>query len=183
MQAGDRLPLNRAPDFYSIPEGKPCRALPWSARPDAWYAPSPIRFLAGPEYNELTGKAQQLLETTAWPIAPKSDRMGYRTSGPVLELKAPVEMVSTAVVSGTVQLLPDGQFIVLMADCQTTGGYPRIGQVINADIPRLAQLRPGERFRLEQVDMDTAIDAADKQARWLRRVTAGFYFNQKQYFV
>ena len=65
--------------------------------------------------------------------------MGYRLNGPTLQLSEPLEMISTAVTRGTIQLLPSGQCIVLMADNQTTGGYPRIGHIISADFSNLAQ--------------------------------------------
>lgn len=174
LQAGDRLPLRQAADFSAFLSGKDCRVMPWSIRPHRLYANSAgIRFLPGPEYACLTEKSRQLLETAHWPIAPQSDRMGYRTSGPALALNAPLEMVSAAVMPGTLQLLPDGHFVVLMAGCQTTGGYPRIGHIIGADLPKMAQLRAGERFRLEKVDLETAVVTACNQESWLRRIAYG----------
>lgn len=170
LQAGDRLPLRQAADYSAFLSGEGCRVMPWYIRPYRLHADSAgIRFLPGPEYGGLTEKSQQLLETAHWPIAPKSDRMGYRTSGPALALNAPLEMVSAAVIPGTLQLLPDGHFVVLMAGCQTTGGYPRIGHIIGADLSKMAQLRTGNRFRLEIVDMETAVAAACSQENWLWR--------------
>ena len=82
--------------------------------------------------------------------------MGYQLKGNPLSLQQPLELVSSAVSFGTVQLLPDGQLIVLMADHQTTGGYPRIAHVITAHLPKLAQLRPSESIQFKWTDMEEA---------------------------
>ena len=90
-------------------------------------------------------------------------RQGYRLDGPGLALAAPLEMISEAVAFGTVQVPPDGQPIVLMADRQTTGGYPKIASVASVDLPLLAQRVPGETLRFERVTLDEA------QALYLER--------------
>jgi allophanate hydrolase subunit 2 len=104
----------------------------------------------------------------AWRVTAESNRMGYRLAGPALALTAPFELVSQAVSCGTVQVPPGGQPIVLMADRQTTGGYPRIAEVIVADVPRMAQSGAGsEPLRFERVTL-LAADEARLQA--VRRV-------------
>lgn len=104
-----------------------------------------------------------------WRIAPASNRMGYRLSGSTLALQAAREIVSQPVCLGTVQVPAGGQPIVLMADRQTTGGYPRIAEVIAADIARLAQAAPGRSaVRFDRVTLDAA-DAAREAAS--RRVS------------
>jgi antagonist of KipI len=82
--------------------------------------------------------------------------MGYQLNGSPLMLQRPLELVSSAVSFGTVQLLPNGQLIVLMADHQTTGGYPRIAHVATAHLPKLAQLRPSDAIQFKLTDMETA---------------------------
>ena len=67
-----------------------------------------------------------------------------------------MEMVSSGVDFGTIQLLPNRQLMILMADHQTTGGYPRIGNIIRAHLPRLAQLQPGTEIRLHTTNIHTA---------------------------
>lgn len=94
-----------------------------------------------------------------WTVGPSSDRMGVRFEGPPLHFDSPLELVSEAIVPGTVQLPPDGRPIVLGVDAQTTGGYPRIAHVIASDLCRLMQLRPGERVRSVRVTREAA-DAA-----------------------
>ena len=101
-----------------------------------------------------------------WRVAPESNRMGYRLVGPKLALAAPREIVSQAVSLGTVQVPAGGQPIVLMADRQTTGGYPRIAEVVSADLPRLAQVAPGSvAVRFEKVTLDAADAARGDLAR------------------
>jgi antagonist of KipI len=82
--------------------------------------------------------------------------MGYRLEGVELPLRNPVELLSEGVAFGTVQLPPDGMPIVLMADRQTTGGYPRIGEVASVDLPLIAQLKPGDRLRFRPITVDDA---------------------------
>ena len=117
---------------------------------------APIRVMRGREWSYFSSRAQQALEAEPYRISPQSDRMGYRLEGEKLELTAPREVVSEAVDFGSIQVPADGQPIILMADRQTTGGYPKIGHVCAVDLPRLAQKMPGETIRLELVDLGTA---------------------------
>jgi antagonist of KipI len=82
--------------------------------------------------------------------------MGYRLQGEALLLKTPMELISSPVGFGTIQLLPNGQLIVLMADHQTTGGYPRIASVITADLPRLAQLPVNTAIKFKLITLSKA---------------------------
>jgi antagonist of KipI len=87
-------------------------------------------------------------------------------------MERPVELVSSAVSFGTVQLLPSGQMIVLMADHQTTGGYPRIAHVISAHLPKLAQLRPCDTVQFKRMDISAAeilLAAQQKELHILQR--------------
>ncbi|MGN6151250.1 MAG: biotin-dependent carboxyltransferase family protein [Lysobacteraceae bacterium] len=90
-----------------------------------------------------------------WTVDPRSDRQGLRCAGPAFAADLP-EQVSAAVAPGTVQLPPDGRPIVLLADAQTAGGYPRLGHVIATDLPRLAQRRAGDALRVVAVTRDEA---------------------------
>lgn len=115
-----------------------------------------VRVVRGSEYERLTAISERDLMTEAFALTRDCDRMGYRLGGRALHLLHPCEMVSAAVSFGTIQLLPDGQMIVLMADHQTSGGYPRIGNVISADLPTLAQCGPGDEIRFEVVTIEEA---------------------------
>jgi antagonist of KipI len=89
-------------------------------------------------------------------VSASSDRMGYRLDGATLALRSPTELLSEGTTFGTVQLPPGGAPIILMADAQTTGGYPRIAEVTSVDLPLLAQLKPGDRLRFRIVSLDEA---------------------------
>ncbi|MFT3823255.1 MAG: biotin-dependent carboxyltransferase family protein [Chitinophagaceae bacterium] len=140
-----------------LPEGKDYRFLKWRAGTGHTYLhPNEIHFTKGHEWELLTTAAQKDLQQNNFIIHPSSDRMGYHLRSTALQLSQPREMVSSGVGFGTVQLLPNGQLIVLMADHQTTGGYPRIGHIINAHLPKLAQLRAGDTFQFVLTDQETA---------------------------
>lgn len=115
-----------------------------------------IRIVAGAEFEELTAISQQNLLKTNFKISASSDRMGYRLQGKPLYLLNSKELISSAVNFGTIQLLPDGQIIVLMADHQTTGGYPRIAHVIPSDLPLLAQLGANDQAAFHLVTLEEA---------------------------
>jgi len=179
LQAGDVLPFRRQADYTNILEGKNSWLLPWKANVSGLYpSGDTLRFCAGPEYDYLTSESKKQLETARWKVTRQSNRMGYRTEGLALTLTEPLELVSAAVVPGTIQLLPNGHFIVLMADSQTTGGYPRIGHIIGADLPGLAQMGAGMSFCLEHVHLEVATKAKYRQAQRLRRLEWGSVFNR-----
>jgi antagonist of KipI len=94
--------------------------------------------------------------------------MGYHLKGVTLELVRPLEMISSAVGFGTLQLLPASQLIALMADHQTTSGFPRIGHVISAHLPKLAQLRPCDAIQFKIVGLEKAEELLLKQQQELK---------------
>ena len=121
------------------------------------YSGAPVvRLVAGAHEHALSPTARDRLYDTEFRISSQSDRMGYRLEGPTLELAAPLELLSEPVAFGTVQLPPSGSPIILMADRQTTGGYPRIGEVATVDLPLLAQLKPGDRVRFRAISLEGA---------------------------
>ncbi|MEI8059212.1 MAG: biotin-dependent carboxyltransferase family protein [Ferruginibacter sp.] len=117
---------------------------------------SSIRFIIGPEYPLLNTVSKKIFSSSAFVISNQSDRMGYRLNGQALFLKKIVEFISSPVGFGTIQLLPNGNLIVLMADHQTSGGYPRIASVITADLPRLAQLPVNAAINFKLVTLSEA---------------------------
>ncbi|MCB0530995.1 MAG: biotin-dependent carboxyltransferase family protein [Saprospiraceae bacterium] len=174
LRTGDVLALRQNTFGAQLSSDEKMRCFPWSANVSDFYpANQPIRFCQGPEYAWLDIESQTSLEKTDWQITAQSNRMGYRLKGAGLQQQHATELVSSAVTPGTIQLLPNGQPIVLMTDSQTTGGYPRIGQVIQADLPRLAQLGAGQSFPLQAVSLDTVFAAFQEQMQLLRRVQTG----------
>ena len=103
-----------------------------------------IRVIAGAENDWMTTESIQQFNSKNFILSNRCDRMGYHLQSDPLLLQISTELLSTAVTKGTIQLTPGGQLIVLMSDCQTTGGYPRVAQVAAVDLPVLAQLKPGD---------------------------------------
>ena len=125
-----------------------------------------LRMTPGPQLDALTRNARARLFDVPFTISARSDRMGFRLEGSALALLTPIEPRSAGVAFGTVQLPPDGTPIILMADRQTTGGYPRLGEIATVDLPSLAQRRPGDRVRL------TYVSLAEAQRQYLARERA-----------
>jgi len=115
-----------------------------------------LRVVTGTHTSWLSRSGLARLLESAFRISPQSDRMGYRLTDHQLELEQVEELLSEGVIPGTLQLPPDGNPILLMADCAPTGGYPRIGHVIAADLSIAAQLRPGQFIRFAMVTLDQA---------------------------
>ena len=124
-----------------------------------FYRPFPtVRVVAGAEFELLNKNSRSLFLESTYTVSNRSDRMGYRLTGDPLKLTNNLEMLSSAVCFGTIQLLPDGDLIVLMADHQTTGGYPRLGHVISLDLPLLAQLGPNDKVGFHLISINEAED-------------------------
>jgi antagonist of KipI len=115
-----------------------------------------VRVLKGPEYDLFTEESLVMLEEERYLITNEADRMGYRLQGPAVQTTEIKEMLSSAVCFGTVQVTQSGAAIILMADHQTTGGYPRVLQVITADLTRLAQMKSGQQIRFKLVTLAEA---------------------------
>jgi antagonist of KipI len=138
----------------------------WSASPSlrpGYGRDVVVRVTAGAHHDALSDSGRETLSTATFRVSSSSDRMGYRLEGAEVALSEPLEMLSEGTTFGTVQLPPGGAPIVLMADAQTTGGYPRVAEVITVDLPIVAQLKPGDRLRFRLVSLDEA------QAEYLDR--------------
>ena len=125
-----------------------------------------IRFIPGPAWNDLSPASIQLLMQAFFTIDAKSNRMGFLLNGPSIQLSASKQYLSSAVTKGTLQLLPNGQIIVLMADHQTIGGYANLGQIILVDLPRLAQLNNHSHFKLSITNVQTAHQLYRTKQAW-----------------
>lgn len=130
--------------------------LPWTADVRELYTPgNVIRVTTGSGW-ELLDKAGQASFGGDFHLTEQSDRMGFRLQGSPIHTIPYEEMLSAGISRGTVQLLPNGQLIILVADHQTTGGYPRIAHVIAADQPTLAQFSPRHHFSFHVIDPEIA---------------------------
>ena len=148
LRDGDHLPL-------ALQTALPARRI--GMRSPAWDAS--VRVMPGPEHDEFSAAARADFWAAAWKLEPQSNRMGFRFTGPTLARERGGELPSHGVLPGVIQVPPSGQPIVLLADAQTTGGYPKIGVVIRADLWKLAQLRLGGRLRFTPCSRDEAIAA------------------------
>ncbi len=159
LAAGLHLPARAA-------SGGSERMLPDPPRPDA----GPIRVVPGPQADHFSAATLAAFVDGEYRVTTDADRMGVRLEGPVLAHVGAREIVSDATVPGSIQVPGNGQPIVLLADAQTAGGYPKIATVIGADIPRLAARRPGEAVRfamVEAVEGERIARAAEAETRAL----------------
>lgn len=163
VRAGDRLPLASSGVVASL------------AFPSWWIDPAPdLEFPVESPIRLLPGR-DAVASGDAWMsgrfrVGAASNRQGLRLQCEPLQIEVAGERISEPVAPGTVQLPPDGQPIVLLADAQTIGGYPRIGHVATADLPRLAQLRPGDSLRFEPIGAAEAWQQACQLRQRLARI-------------
>ena len=144
--------------------------LPWKADDQRQNGQAEVMALHGHEWDRLTAASAERFSRQTFMISPHSDRMGYHLQADPLAMMRREEIISAGVGFGTVQLLPDGKLIVLMADHQTTGGYPRVAHVINAHHGRLAQLKPGDTVQFRFTDQATAEELLVKQQQHLHQL-------------
>ncbi|WP_263866868.1 5-oxoprolinase subunit C family protein [Paenibacillus rhizovicinus] len=112
--------------------------------------------MPGAEYGQFREAARTALTRERFRVAPASDRMGVRLEGPPLERSDSAELLSHGVVAGTIQVPAGGTPIILAADSQTTGGYPKIAHVVSVDLPLLAQCKPGSRVTFKEITLAEA---------------------------
>jgi len=115
-----------------------------------------IRVVRERQFDEFTLSSQEDFFNNKFKISAQSDRMGYRLSGEELKLERNFEMISEPVSFGTIQVPKDGNPIVLLADRQTTGGYPKIAKVVDVDIRKVVQKKPGEFLKFKEISLEDA---------------------------
>jgi KipI family sensor histidine kinase inhibitor len=168
LQNGDHLEIGEAPCGprsanwhvrwpYDHAKGRTLTLRTIRGMQSDWFSPSSLEAFANSEFR----------------ISSKSDRVGMRLDGPKMTRVISAEMVSQAVVRGSIQVPPDGTPIVLMAECQTIGGYPQIGHVISADLPKLARANTGAPLRFREVTLDEARKAWDELERDMKFLRTG----------
>ena len=158
LAEGDRLPIGAddnlaaAPQRLSIPEST-----------------APIRVMPGPQTALFTEETRQVFEATTFTRSARANRQGVRLDhdGASFSTGAQLNQVSDFISEGDIQMTGDGTPYVLLADCQTIGGYPRIGTVLPADLPRIAQAGPGAELRFQFVTLEEAEAAWQSDADWL----------------
>ena len=152
------------------------RISSWSP-PHDWSSPAQrepiLRVMRGSDWNRFNDVTIQRFTNEVFIVSPDSDRMGVRLEGIELKRNHDIDLISEAVVPGTIQVPPGGRPIVLLGDCQTIGGYPKIAHVISVDLPTAAQLRLGDRVRFHEISLTEAHQLLAERERDLAEFRVG----------
>lgn len=159
LRRGDALPIG------NMTSGEAMARWPAGHR-GPLTGPWDVRVIAGPHLDAFPSGTLDRLAAVACRVTPAIDRMGLRIETPGLRLRGE-EILTTPVTAGSIQVTPSGQLIILLVDHPTTGGYPVIATAIHADLPRLAQARPGDTIRIGEVDQVEARRAHRRLEGWL----------------
>ena len=161
LHDGDEIPLGRNSERTNIliEKLRQEKIARWKP-PHDWSSTAQreplLRFVRGAGWNRFNDPAHHALTNERFAVSPDSDRMGVRFDGPQLERKDNIDLISEAVAPGTIQVPPSGKPILLLGDCQTIGGYPKIAHVLTVDLPIAAQLRAGDEVRFREVSLADA---------------------------
>jgi len=183
LRDGDQLPLGkfrRPPAFPKATADKQTAATEristWTA-PHDWASPAKpkpiLRFIRGVDWDRFNPSTLQRFTSEAFAVSPDSDRMGVRLEGPELKRVDESDLISEAVAPGTIQVPPSGKPILLLGDCQTIGGYPKIAHVITGDLGIAAQLRAGDRVYFSEVSLADAHRLLLEREREFKRFRIG----------
>jgi antagonist of KipI len=182
LRANDELPFGTLParaQAFSRALGS-SRIGHWSA-PAHWAITADshpvLRVIRGPHWDRFEESAQKAFFSENFSVTAEADRMGVRLDGPELNRLKAGDLISEAVTPGTVQIPPNGKPILLLGDCQTIGGYPKIAHVITADLPIAAQLRPGDQLRFSEVSLAVAHELLLTRESELERFRIGLEFH------
>lgn len=166
LRDGDRLRFGGFRQSSSFAEATAARqtgATEWISSwrgPHDWVSPAKrypvLRFIRGADWHRFNPLTLQRFTTEAFSVSADSDRMGVRLDGPELKRQDETDLISEAVAPGTIQVPPSGKPILLLGDCQTIGGYPKIAHVITVDLGVAAQLRAGDGVRFSEVSLQDA---------------------------
>lgn len=167
LKAGNRIPLADPERFDGSDR--------W-LKPNLWpKSGDVVRVVLGPQDDLFTEEGKATFLSHPYRILPQSDRMGYRFEGPPIRHAADYNIVSDGIAWGSVQVVGSGQPIIMLADRQTTGGYAKIATVISADLPVLAQCRPGNDVRFRAVGVEEAEDLRAALLDGIEKLAKAFY--------
>ncbi len=184
LHKNDIVECNHKSDYSKQLGEKYFFVLPWQVDTQSVYdMDETIHILLGNEHKFLVDASKEILIDSAFAITTKSDRMGYRLHGLPLQLQQPLQLISTAVTKGTIQLLPDGELIILMADHQTIGGYPRVAHVALFDMPKLAQMQAHQAIRFAIITNEEAIKKYTLQQQYLLHIQNACTFKLTEYLA
>lgn len=172
LRDGDVVRLARLPG-----SSPPATGISSWVGPHDWVSPAKrhpvLRFIRGTDWHRFNPLTLQRFTTEAFSVSSDSDRMGVRLDGPELKRRNETDLISEAVAPGTVQVPPGGKPILLLGDCQTIGGYPKIAHVITVDLGVAAQLHAGDGVRFSEVSLQDAHRLLVERQRDLARFRIG----------
>jgi antagonist of KipI len=162
LLSGDRLPLRKAGSTR----------IRWlrSGALDSLQAPRPLRATRGAQQDWFGPEAFEKLFSSVYVVSEQSDRKGLRLNGEAVRPREQAELLTDGIPLGAIQAPQDGQPIILFVDQQTTGGYPKIANVIAADMHRIGQFRPRDSVRFVEVSIAQAVQALREQEAWLKDI-------------
>jgi antagonist of KipI len=173
LRDGDQLSLG---EFRRSQIAATAGISSWTA-PHNWASPASrhpgLRFICGVDWSRFDDVTIQRFTIHEFSVSPDSDRMGVRLDGPELKRQDETDLISEAVAPGTIQVPPSRKPILLLGDCQTIGGYPKIAHVITVDLGIAAQLRAGDRVRFSEVSLRDAHRLLIERERDLERFRIG----------
>ena len=182
LRDGDELLLGPRPGSSAFAEAtadRPTLATDissWTA-PHDWVSPAKrdpiLRFVRGVDWDRFNTSGLQLLTSETFTVSPDSDRMGVRFEDPELKRADEGELISEAVAPGTIQVPPSGKPILLLGDCQTIGGYPKVAHVVTVDLGIAPQLRTGDHLRFSEISLPDARRLLLERQRELERFRIG----------
>lgn len=162
LQAGDILPVGERARLR-------CRSLPTGAL-DRLHRPASLRVTRGAQQDWFAPETVKTMLSSTYTVTDQSDRSGLRLKGETLLPRDQSELLTDGIPLGAIQVPQNGQPIILFVDQQTTGGYPKIANVIAADMHRVGQLRPHDDVRFAEVDIAAAVQALREQEQWLKDI-------------
>ena len=178
LRDGDELLLGEQSDFARSLIGllNERHVSSWSSQTE-WSSTAKtkpvLRVVRGCDWDRFNASTHHALTSETFDVSPDSDRMGVRLNGPELQRNDDVDLVSEAVAPGTIQVPPGGRPILLLGDCQTIGGYPKIAHVITVDLSIAAQLRPGDTVRFQEISLPEAHRLLFEREQELERFRIG----------
>lgn len=163
LAAGDTLPLGKDPEPLSPPQ---------KLTPDSRFDGGTIRVMPGPQSDFFTDETRGSFTQTTFRRSPRGNRQGIRMDydGTGFPIAGGRNIVSDLIVPGDIQMTGEGVPYVLLAECQTIGGYPRIGSVVPVDLPKIAQAAPGTALKFAFLHLDAADNTAISDATLLQQI-------------
>ncbi len=166
LKSGDRLKIGKKwtrtkMDGRTLPD----RFIP------KYSTQNELRVVLGPQADYFSPETVKVFLGSEYTITPQSDRQGYRLTGPALRHVRSYDVITEAVWPGVVQVPGDGFPILLLADAQTTGGYPKIGSVISVDLDKLGQAKPSDKIRFKSVSLERSLELLQEQEDQVEEIT------------